>query len=232
MSHKFKLLALVSVIALVSGCATAPSSLPAVASIASIGGTGSAAPAGAAASPGSAASTGNEGAQQDSLVRAYVAANKEVLLAQSKMAEAVGLKESAAKLKSTASALGDGATRGNLADADKIQSDASKEMSARLNDRNLKMDAKSKALYSSGMGSLGVGIVRYVALRPQVANFINMTKAQPLLAATKLNAGAYVVTNFPGNAKNVYDTLAFSTAYAKNHDIPVPADATKALSNF
>ena len=226
MSNNFKLLALVSVIALVSGCAGVSSSLPATAMLAGVGNTGSAAPGGAAAA------SGNEGAQQDSLVRAYVAANKEVLLAQSKMAEAVGLKESAAKLRSTASALGDGATRGNLADADKIQSDTSKEISTRLNDRNLKMDAKSQALYSSGMGSLGLGIVRYVALRPQISNFGNALKAQPLLAATKLNAGAYVVTNFPGNAKNVYDTLAFSTAYAKSHDIPVPADATKALSNF
>lgn len=226
MSNNFKLLALVSVMALVSGCASVSSSLPAAATLAGVGSTGSTAPAGAAAA------SGNEGAQQDSLVRAYVAANKDVLLAQSKMAEAVGLKESAAKLRSTASALGDGATRGNLADADKIQSDTSKEISTRLNDRNLKMDAKSQALYSSGMGSLGLGIVRYVALRPQISNFGNALKAQPLLAATKLNAGAYVVTNFPGNAKNVYDTLAFSTAYAKSHDIPVPADATKALSNF
>src|SRR5690242_13085290 len=76
-----------------------------------------------------ASSSGNEGAQQDQLVRAYVGANKEVLVAQSKIAEAVGLKDSAAQLKSTADALGDGATKGNLSDADKIQSDSSKEIS-------------------------------------------------------------------------------------------------------
>ena len=86
---------------------------------------------------------GNEAGQQDALVRAYVAANKDVLIAQSRMAEAVGLKERAAQLKSTADALGDGATKGNLSDADKIQSDSSKEISARLNDGNLQMDEKS-----------------------------------------------------------------------------------------
>jgi hypothetical protein len=113
---KFNAIALACV--LVSSSALAQLSLP------SIGGlTGGAS---------SSASAGNEAAQQDQLVRAYVSANKEVLLAQSKMAEAVGLKESAAKLKSTADALGDGATKGNLSDADKIQSDSSKEISERL----------------------------------------------------------------------------------------------------
>ena len=180
----------------------------------------------------SASSGGDEAGQQDQLVRAYVAANKDVLVAQSKMAEAVGLKDQAAKLKSTADALGDGATKGNLSDADKIQSDSSKEISARLNDGNLKMDAEAQANYAAGMASLGSGVIKYVGLRPQVMNFGNALKASPLLAATKLSAGAYVVTNFPGNAKNVFDTLSYSTAYAKSHDIPVPADATKALASF
>jgi len=180
----------------------------------------------------SSASAGDETAQQDQLVRAYVAANKEVLVAQSKMAEAVGLKESAAKLKATADALGDGATKGNLSDADKIQSDSSKEISARLKDGNLQMDAQSQSLYASGMASLGTGVIKYVGMRPHVTNFANTLKASPMLAMTKLSAGAYVVTNFPGNAKNVYDTLAMSTAFAKSHDIPVPADATKGLGAF
>ena len=187
---------------------------------------------GAVGSSKSDGAEGNESGQQDQLVRAYVAADKEVLTAQSLMAEAVGLKDRAAMLKSTAQALGDGATKGNLADADKIQSEASKEISARLNDKNLKMDANSKALYSSGLSSLGGSILKYIGLRPLVTNFANTLKASPMLALTKLSAGAYVVTSLPGNAKNVYETLSYTTAYAKNNDIPVPANATKALSDF
>ncbi len=216
MSNKFKFLALFCLIASLAGCAQ-------VASVANVAG---------ASGGTTSAGTGNESSQQDALVRGYVAANKDVLLAQSKMADAVGLKESAAKLKSTAEALGDGATRGNLSDADKIQSDSSKEISTRLNDKNVKLDARSKALYASGMSSLGSGMVRYVSLRPQIMNFSNTIKASPALALTKLSVGAYVVTNFPGNAKNVFDTLSYSTAYAKSHDIPVPTDATKALASF
>ena len=127
MSKKLTAIALAA--AFITPCAFAQFSMPSIGSI-----------TGGAASGG-----GDQGAEQDSLVRAYVSANKEVLVAQSKMAEAVGLKESAAKLKSTADALGDGATKGNLSDADKIQSDSSKEISARLNDSNLKMDAQSQA---------------------------------------------------------------------------------------
>lgn len=170
--------------------------------------------------------------QQDQLVRAYVAANKDVLIAQSQMADAVGLKESAAKLKSTADSLGDGATKGNLSDADKIQSDSSKEISAKLNDGTVTMDAESQKKYSAGMASLGSGVIKYVGLRPHITNFGGALKAAPMLAMTKLSAGAYVVTSFPGNIKNVYDTLSFSTAYAKSHDIPVPGNATKALASF
>jgi len=219
MSKKFNLIALA--IVLVAPGAYAQFKLPSVSSLTGSGDSGSSAPTG-----------GDDSAQQDSLVRGYVAANKEVLLAQSKMAEAVGLKEEAAKLKSTADALGDGATKGNLSDADKIQSESSKQISARLNDSNLQMDSKSKALYSSGTASLGTGMLKYIGLRPEVINFGNALKASPLLAMTKLSAGAYVVTNFPSNAKNVYDTLSYSTAYAKKNDIPVPANATKALSGF
>lgn len=213
---KFNAIALACV--LVSSSAFAQLSMPSIGGL--TGGGSSSAPA------------GNEGAQQDQLVRAYVAANKEVLVAQSKMAEAVGLKESAAKLKSTADALGDGATKGNLSDADKIQSDSSKEISERLKDGNLKMDAESQSLYASGMASLGTGVIKYIGLRPHITNFAGTLKASPMLAMTKLSSGAYVVTNFPGNAKNVYDTLSVSTAYAKSHDIPVPTDATKALGSF
>lgn len=214
MSKKLRLIAVACLLA--APCAFAQFSMPSLGSL-----TG-----------GASTGAGDESAQQDQLVRAYVAANKDVLIAQSKMAEAVGLKDRAASLKSTADALGEGATKGNLSDADKIQSDSSKEISARLNDGNLQMDAKSKALYSAGMASLGTGVLKYVALRSPIANFGNTLKAAPTLAFTKLNAGAYVVTNFPSNAKNVYDTLSYSTAYAKSHDIPVPADATKALSSF
>lgn len=217
MTHPSRTIALLCLVTALGGCAQM--SKVAESATGSAGATSSGA-------------TGNESTQQDSLVRAYVAANKDVLIAQSKMASAVGLKESAAKLKSTADALGDGATRGNLSDADKIQSDSSKEISKRLNDKNLTMDAQSKTLYSSGMVSLGSGMVRYIAMRPQITNFGNTIKASPALALTKLSAGAYVTTNFPGNAKNVYDTLSYSTAFAKSHDIPVPADATKALASF
>jgi hypothetical protein len=181
---------------------------------------------------GGGSSSGDPGAQQDQLVRSYVAANRDVLNAQANLADAVGLKDRAVALKSTADSLGDGATKGNLADADKIQSDASKEISARLNDGNLQMDEQSKAKYAAGMASLGTGVLKYIGLRPQITSFGGALKASPMLAMTKLNSGAYIVTNFPGAAKNVYDTLGYTTAYAKSHDIPVPADATKAIGAF
>ena len=45
----------------------------------------------------------------------------------------------------------------------------------------------------------------------------------------KLSSGSYIITSFPGNSKNLYNTLNQAISFAKSNDIPVPKDATKAL---
>ena len=72
---------------------------------------------------GSVPSTGGDASgQNDALVRGCVAANKDVLIANSQMADALGLKDQAAASKATADALTDGATKGNLEDSNKAVS--------------------------------------------------------------------------------------------------------------
>ena len=172
-------------------------------------------------------------AQQDQLVRAYVSADKEVLVAQAKMADAVGLKERAAQLQATSDALGAGATQDSLEKSETMQSEASQEIQAKLKDGNTKLDAAGKKKFSEGLGSLGRGIARYATLKGPIANFQNAVSGGGLTgalgAATKLNAGRYIVTSTPGHVKNLSDTLSNAVAFAKSNDIPVPADATSVL---
>lgn len=177
--------------------------------------------------------TADAAAQQDQLVRAYVGADREVLIAQSKMADAVGLKERAAQLQATSDALGEGATKDSLEQSETMQSEASQEIQARLQDSNLKLDAAGKKKFSEALGALGRGIVRYATLKGPIASFQNSMSsggiAGALGAASKLNAGRYIVTSTPGHVKNLTGTLNGAVAFAKSNEIPVPADATAAL---
>jgi hypothetical protein len=167
--------------------------------------------------------------QQDVLVRTYVSASKEVLTANSKMADALGLKDAATASKATASALTEGATSGNLADADKVVASSSDAVSAELK-KGPKLDAAAKAKFSDGLGNLAKGVLKYVGLGKSIQGFTSGLKSASPLVLTKLQSGAYIAKSFPTGAKNLTTSLQNAVTYAKSNNIPVPADATKALS--
>jgi hypothetical protein len=167
--------------------------------------------------------------QSNSLVTGFVAANKEVLMANSLMAEALGLKDEAATLKATSDALTDGATKGNLEDASKAVSTSTDAVAAAMA-KQPKLDAASKAKYQAGVGRLGTGMLRYVALRGPAASFSTSIKSFNPLMLTKLQSGMYVMTQLPTSISNLSTSLQNATAFSKSNDIPVPPDATKALA--
>ena len=181
---------------------------------------------------GNAASTGGDvGGQNDSLVRGYVAANKDVLLANSQMADALGLKDQAAASKATADALTDGATKGNLEDANKAVSASTDAVAAEMA-KGPKLDAAAKTKYQGGMAKLGQGMLKYIGLRqPAQAFSSSISQASPLMLP-KLQAGAYIVSQLPGGLSNLAASMKNATAFAKSNDIPVPDDATKAMASL
>ncbi len=178
---------------------------------------------------GGADSGGDLTGQQDALVRTYVSASKEVLTANSKMAEALGLKDAATASKATASALTEGATQGNLSDADKVVSSSSDAVSAELK-KGPKLDAAAKAKFSDGLGNLAKGVLQYAGLGKSIQGFTSGLKSASPLVLTKLQSGAYIAKSFPTGTKNLSTSLQNAVTYAKSNNIPVPADATKALS--
>ena len=181
---------------------------------------------------GGKSSHGNSGdviTQQSGLVRSYVKANKDVLTANAKMADAIGLKDAAATAQATAAALGDGATKRNLSDADKVQSDTSQQVADKLKN-DPEMDAKAKATYAAGLSYLGSGLLKYVGMSKDVMAFKNAAASASLLDVPKLQPGLYVVSTVPTNVTNLSNALTNAVSFAKSHDIPVPDDATKALN--
>lgn len=167
----------------------------------------------------------------DSLVRGYVAANKDVLLANSMMADALGLKDAAAASKATADALTDGATKGNLEDSNKAVSASTDAVAAEMA-KGPKLDAAAKTKYQSGMGRLGQGMLKYIALRGPASDFSNTMKSASPMMLPKLQSGAYVVTQLPSGLSNLSSSMKNASAFAKSNDIPVPPDATKAMASL
>jgi len=172
---------------------------------------------------------GDASGQNDSLVRGYVAANKDVLLANSQMADALGLKDAAAASKATADALTDGATKGNLEDSNKAVSASTDAVAAEMA-KGPKLDAAAKKKYQSGMAQLGQGVLKYVNLSGPAAAFSSGLKTASPMMLPKLQAGAYIVGQLPSGLKNLGTSLKNANAFAKSNDIPVPPDATKAMA--
>ncbi len=176
---------------------------------------------------------GDAAAQQDELVKAYVDADKDVLKAQAKMADALGLKARAAKLNAAGDALSAGATKDSLKASETEQSEASQEIQAKLKEDNVKMDEAGKKKFADALGNLGRGVSKYTKLKSQIASFQSALTgggaASALALASKLSVGKFIVTSAPNNLRNVSSTLGTAVSFAKSHDIPVPADATAAI---
>lgn len=172
---------------------------------------------------------GDLGGAQDQLVHQYVDADKTIMLANAHMADAVGLKDDAAKLRASSDSLGDGATRGNLADSDKAISDANEKFSKRLSDNTVVLDADAKKKYTAGLVTMASGVIKYVGMKGPFQSFAGNLKTASPMMLPKLQSGAYIVSSLPSNAKNLTAALSSATEFAKSHDIEVPKDVTKAM---
>ncbi|WP_332877888.1 hypothetical protein [Massilia sp. S19_KUP03_FR1] len=178
---------------------------------------------------GKAAGSGDLSGSQDALVKQYVDANKTVLQANAQIADAVGLKDEAATMRASSESLTDGATKGNLADADKVTSENSKKLTAKLNDSTTVLDAEGKKKFTAGLVTMASGMVKYVAMKPNFQSFSSSLKGASPMMLPKLQNGVYVVSSLPGNAKNLGSALSNAVSFAKSHDITVPKEATSAL---
>jgi len=168
---------------------------------------------------------------QGQLADQYTAANKDVLDGDARIYDALGLKDQAAQARAERAALDSGATVGNLQDQDKYRRDNQPAVDAAFKNPP-EMDDKAKASYKEGMIFLAKGLLKYAGMQSGVTSFGNSLHSASPDMAPKLRLGAYIVKEFPHNAKHLSQTLHDAVAYAKAHDIAVPPDATNALGSM
>lgn len=166
---------------------------------------------------------------QDQLVKQYVGASKSVLDGNAMMADALGLKAAAASARASGESMTDGATKGNLSDANKASSNAAKEIAEALKNP-VAMDAESKTKFSSGLVSLAQGMGKYVGMKAPFDSFQKgLSNVSPMMLP-KLQSGVYIVSSLPGNMSNLGSALSSAISFAKSQNIEVPANVNDVLA--
>ena len=177
----------------------------------------------------SAKSFGNSGpdigAQQDSLVRQYVGAGKDVLVANGHLAEALGIKANAVNAAATSDSL----SAKDIEAQDKaISADAAAVSEALKGGAALK-DAEAKATFAKGLLSLATGVKKYIGMRSDVQGFSSSLSGASPLQLPKLQAGVYVAKSMPTSVTNLTNVLKSAVQFAKSNGVEVPKDATSLL---
>lgn len=162
----------------------------------------------------------------EQIVSKYVVGSKNVLNADAKMLEAVGLKDESAKAALQAKNLTEGATKDNLEEANKVQTESSKALEAKLNGQKVNMDAASKKLFSSGVKDLAVGVLQYVGMSKDAGAY----KPNLMSLNSSAKSAVFVAKSAPGSIKNLGETLKMVIEYSKANDIPVPKEANDATA--
>ena len=198
-----------------STAAHAQFSLPSIPGVKGLGGSGGAPAA-------------DLGSQQDGLVRGYVAANKDVLDANSLMADALGLKTAAATSAATSASLTEGATKDSLEESNKAVAASTSAVAAEMAKKPV-LDANAKAIYGKGLILLASGVNKFAGVGKNVSSMGSSLKSASPLQLPKLQSAFYIVTNFPTSMTNVTGALKNAISFAQSQDIPVPVDANDAL---
>ena len=177
------------------------------------------------------AATADLGGQQDTLVKNFVAANKDVLNANSAMQAALGLQVDSVASKATADSLTEGATKDNLDAANKQLSVSTAAVAAELA-KGPKLDAQSKATFGLGLVSLISGVSKYAGVAKNASDMGSSLSSAAPMQLLKLQSAVFVVSKVPGSLATLTSALKNAVAFAKSNDIPIPADATQALASL
>jgi len=171
------------------------------------------------------------GGQQTSLVKNFIGANVDVLKANAKMSEALGLKDKAADADAVAQQLASGATvdKDSATKAATAVGDSSGAIAAKIAEKPV-LDAAAKATFAAGLANLASGVVKYTGLGKDVSAMGDSMKSASPMQLTSLGAAVYVVKNFPTSVTEVTKALKNAVDFAKTNNIEVPADANKVLA--
>lgn len=172
---------------------------------------------------------GGSGPAPEKLLAEYFVGTAAVLNANSKILNALGMKEAADLAASNATNMKEGATTDAIKQAAKVQEEGSKLIQEKFADKNLKLDDAAKKQMGEGYLSLAAGSLAYVVFIKDAKDF----KPSPTALGTSALALAAIVPRIPGDTKNLLATYKAVAAYAKDNKIPAPSeDPTKSLAGL
>ena len=165
------------------------------------------------------------GISAEMIVQKYVQGSKDVMTADVHLLKALGLKEQADKEALAIRNLTEGATASGLKDATKVQTESSKAIAARMQEKNIVMDEQSKQVYTTGLLHLAKGVIQYTSLLGDLKNF------EPSVASigTAGNAALYVGQSLPESSTSLLNTLKNAVTFAQQNQIEIPKEATDLL---
>lgn len=165
------------------------------------------------------------GAQQDSLVRSYLAAGNDVSVANRHLSDALGIKTSAVNDAATSGSL----SANDIAEKDKAISENAAKVSEGLKAGATLKDNAAKATFAKGILSLATGVKKYADMRNDVQGFSSSLSGASPMQLPKLQAGVYVAKNMPTSLANLTTVLKSAVEFGKSNGVEIPKDATSLL---
>lgn len=170
-------------------------------------------------------SGGDVVAQQDQLVRSYVAAGKDVSTANSHLAEALGIKAAAINAAATSDSL----SATEIEAQDKAISVGTAAVSEALKSGATLKDEQAKVKYAQGLLFLATGVKKYTNMSKDAQGFTSGLSSVSPLQIGKLQSGVYVAKSVPTSVSNLSSVLKSAVDFARNNGVEIPKDATSLL---
>jgi hypothetical protein len=177
-------------------------------------------------------------AAQDSLVRSFVASQREILTAQSLLAKAYGLKDQAEACDVQEKALESAGTDTDALKKTVDVSNAANEAISAQQAKQATLTAEEKGYYGQSLPHFAKGVVGTRDVVVQAEKFTtsakgSMTGLSGLAGGmTKLKAGAFIARSVPSYSKSLFDVFRKTLSIGRNNGVSVPDDATQALSSL
>ena len=184
---------------------------------------------------------GDPAVAQDSLVKAFVSSQLEVVSAQRELALAYDLKDQAAILESEQKTLSSGGTlEASALQTSMEHSEAANQAIAAKQAEQGTLTAEGKEHYSNSLPHFARGVIGTRNVVAQAAHFTSSVKSSMTggglggLAggATKLKAGYVVAKGTPAYSKSVFDVFRKTMSIGQSNGVKAPADATAALGGL
>lgn len=193
---------------------------------------------GGSPSASSSSSAGDPSVAQDALVKSFVGSQLEVLAAQSLLAQAYGLKQTADLLDAQQKDLQSGAVdKDTLKKTVDISSNANDEITAQQ-DKKTVLTTEEKGYYSQSLPHFARGVMGTHEVIAQAAKFTSAAKGSMTGLSgisgglTKLKAGAFVARSTPSYSKNLFDVFRKTMSISQSNGVKTPSDATQALGSL